>query len=83
MLRCKSVRSELEKIEAVELAPNIYLQRGHLRHLFSTEFIKELFETAHLTCIKNQYVEGEVYGKKAFFVEAIGEKRIHATRRKE
>lgn len=74
IFRCKSIYSELEKIDAEEIGSNIYLQRGHLRHLFSTEYVAELFKNTYFRELRNDYVSGEVYGKKAFFVEAVGQK---------
>lgn len=74
IFRCKSIHSELEKVDAKEIAPNIYMQHGHMRHLFSTEYVGELFKSTHFLEIRNRYVNGEVYGRRAFFVEAVGQK---------
>ena len=74
IFRCKSINSQSEKEDAREVAPDIYVQNGHLRHLFSVEYVQELFKECGLLLIEDKYTQGLAYGKNAHFVEAIGEK---------
>ncbi len=66
--RCKSIHSQSEKRNAIEIEPNLYDKDGHLRHLFSTEYAADV-ANGLFRLDRNEYTEGEVYGHSAYFVE--------------
>ena len=71
--RCKSVQSIEEKNDAVEIEADVFMRKGHLRHLFSTEYIEDI--TRGLFDLeKNEYYEDMAYGHHSYFVEAKGRK---------
>lgn len=66
--RCKSIYSQSEKENATEIAPNIYDKGGHLRHLFSTDYVEDV--TSGLFRLdRNEYTTGDAYGFESFFIE--------------
>lgn len=73
--RCKSIYSQKEKVGAQEIAPNVFMQDGHLRHLFSIEYSASLLDGAGFDALRNEYTEGMAYGKYSYFVEAVAVKR--------
>lgn len=74
MFRCKSIHSVGEKEGAEEIEPNIYVKNGHLRHLFSTDYVTSLL-AGKFTMLRNEYTAGDAYGFESYFVECEAEKR--------
>jgi len=72
--RCKSIHSESEKAGAVEIAPDIYDKDGHLRHLFSTDYVESVTQDL-FTLERNEYTQGDAYGHAAYFIEVEAVKR--------
>lgn len=72
--RCKSIYSESEKTGAVEIAPDIYDKGGHLRHLFSADYVESITQGL-FTLERNEYTEGDAYGYPAYFIEVEAVKR--------
>ena len=74
LFRCKSIYSEFEKMDATEIAPNVWDKRGHVRHLFSTDYVEDVTNGLfRLVC--NEYTTGGAYGYESYFVEAEAVKR--------
>lgn len=81
IFRCKSIYSQSEKHGAEEIAPNIFMQNGHLRHLFSREYAEKLLQRNEFKVLRNEYTDGVVYGKQAHFVEGVAKKRAGSHRK--
>ena len=73
--RCKSIYSESEKINAIEITPDIYDKDGHIRHLFSTDYVKGV-TSGLFTLQRNEYTEGDAYGRPSYFVEVEATKIV-------